>query len=77
MTLFFLGIPLVLTRENRNIFVAVGWCCLIVGVFFLVIVASQALGNSGHLLTPSLAAWMPLIIFAPLAAMVSQSLWKK
>jgi lipopolysaccharide export system permease protein len=75
MTLFFLGIPLVLTRENRNIFVAVGWCCLIVFVFFLVVVTSQALGNSGHMITPSLAAWLPLIIFVPIAAVVSQSLW--
>jgi lipopolysaccharide export system permease protein len=77
MTLFLLGIPLVLTRENRNIFVAVGWCFLIVFVFFLVVFSSQALGNSGHILTPSLAAWLPLIIFLPVAAVVSQSLWKK
>ena len=77
MTLFFLGLPLVLTRENRNIFVAVGWCFLVVLIFFLVIVGCQALGNSGYLLTPSLAAWFPLIIFVPIAAVVSQSIWRK
>jgi lipopolysaccharide export system permease protein len=67
MTLFLLGLPLVLTRENRNIFVAIGWSCLLVFIFFLVVVACQGLGSSGYLLSPSLAAWCPLMIFVPIA----------
>lgn len=77
MTLFFLGIPLVLTRENRNIFLSIGWCFLLVLVFFLVVVACQALGSNGYLLSPSLAAWCPLVIFVPLAAAASQPIWEK
>lgn len=77
MSLFFLGLPLVLTRENRNIFVAAGWCFLIVIAFFVIVVACQTLGNIGYLVTPSLAAWLPLMIFAPVAALVSFPIWER
>ncbi|MGE0761619.1 MAG: LptF/LptG family permease, partial [Pirellulaceae bacterium] len=76
MTLFLLGLPLVLARESRNIFVSIGLCFGVVLVFFLVVVACQGLGNSGYLLSPSLAAWCPLLIFLPIAAAVSSSLWE-
>jgi len=65
-TLLFLGLPLVLTRENRNIFVAAGMCVSVVAVFFVVVLASHALGASG-ILNPALGAWLPLIIFVPIA----------
>lgn len=68
MTLFFLGLPLVLTRESRNIFVAAGWCLLVVTGFFAVVLLSQAMGSSGYLLGPELAAWLPLFVFVPVAA---------
>lgn len=67
LALFFLGLPLVLNRESRNIFVAVGWCFLLVLGFFLVVTLCQTLGSIGYLDSPSFAAWLPLIIFAPLA----------
>ncbi len=75
MTLFFLGIPLVLTRESRNIFVAAGWCLGVVVCFFTVLMLCQALGNHGYLLSPALAAWLPLLLFAPIAAAVSSPIW--
>ena len=75
MTLFFLGLPLVLTRENRNIFVAAGWCFLIVVVFVVVVMICHALGGSGYLLRPPLAAWCPLIIFAPISAACASAIW--
>jgi len=65
-TLLFLGIPLVLTRENRNMFVAAGMCVSVVAVFFVVVLACHALGASG-IINPALAAWLPLIIFVPIA----------
>jgi lipopolysaccharide export system permease protein len=76
LSLFFLGLPLVLTRENRNIFVAAGWCFLVVLLFFVIVVACQTLGTIGYLVSPSLAAWLPLLIFAPLAAGVSYPIWE-
>ena len=76
VTLFFLGLPLVLTRRNRNIFVAIGLCIGVVIGYFFVLMVCQAMGSSGFLLSPSQAAWCPLIILAPLAAAISHPLWE-
>lgn len=73
ISLLFLGLPLVLTRESRNVFVAVGWCLLIVGVFFIVTLGCHTLGSNG-LLSPALAAWCPLFIFGPPAFVLTRLL---
>ena len=74
MTLLFLGLPIILARDSRNIFVAAGMCLIIVTIFFLVVLICHALGNNGYLLSPALAAWCPLLIFAPLARALAQPL---
>jgi len=74
ITLLFLGIPLVLDREHRNIFLAIGACVVVVGIFMLVVLASQYLGAI-YLLPPAFAAWLPLIVFVPVAAWLSDILW--
>ena len=70
MTLLFLGLPLVLSGANRNIFVAAGIAVFLVVVFMLVTFACQFLG-SNYWIAPSLAAWLPLFIFVPAAAAMS------
>lgn len=75
VTLLFLGLPLVLSREQRNIFVAAGLCVSVVAVFFLVVLACHALGK-GCLMDPPLAAWCPLLIFAPAARLTTQAFWR-
>ncbi|OHB76772.1 MAG: hypothetical protein A2W31_12520 [Planctomycetes bacterium RBG_16_64_10] len=65
-TLLFLGLPLVLWRDNRNVFVAIGLCLMVVVLFMLVLIACQYLGASS-LIRPPLAAWLPLLIFVPVA----------
>jgi lipopolysaccharide export system permease protein len=72
-TLLFLGLPFVITRTSRNPFIAIGLCLAVVTIFMLVVLSCQYLGTNGWL-TPSLAAWLPLIIFAPLAAAMIDSL---
>lgn len=66
VTLLFLGLPLVLRRENRNIFSAIVMCFGLTVVFLVVGVACQYLGSI-VLIRPSLAAWLPLMIFVPTA----------
>ena len=44
MTLLFLGLPLVVTRENRNVFLAMGLCILVTVTFTLVVIGLQQLG---------------------------------
>jgi lipopolysaccharide export system permease protein len=73
ITLLFLGLPLILARTNRNMFFAIGLCVGVVMLFFLVVLACQYLGNS-YLVNPSLAAWLPVLIFVPAAVWMSEPL---
>ncbi|MFZ5828528.1 MAG: LptF/LptG family permease [Planctomycetota bacterium] len=75
MTLLMLGLPLVLTRQNRNVFVAIGMCLAVVTVFVLSVLGLQYLGTS-LLIRPALAAWAPLLIFVPAAAWMASGLWE-
>jgi lipopolysaccharide export system permease protein len=68
-----LGLPLVLSRYNRNVFFAIGLCVVVVVGFYLVVLGSQYLGSS-YLISPALAAWLPLLLFLPLAAWLSEPL---
>jgi lipopolysaccharide export system permease protein len=75
MTLLFLGLPLIVTRENRNVFIAMGICIVVTVTFSVVVVAAQHLGGISFC-TPALAAWAPLMIFVPIAVWLSESLWR-
>ena len=46
MTLLFLGLPLVLSRSNRNVFLAIGLCLALVVAFMLVVLGCNYLGSS-------------------------------
>lgn len=74
LSLVLLGIPLVLSRGSRNIFMAaVVGICLAASV----LVVDQAAGALGrtYLLDTTLAAWLPLLIFGPLAYTCARPLW--
>ncbi len=75
ITLLFLGLPLIVGRENRNVFIAMGVCMGITTLFWLVAIGAQHLGDI-LLINPALAAWVPLIIFVPVAAGLAESMWK-
>ena len=65
MTLLFLGLPVLLLYRDRNVFKAMGLSSLILFAFLLVCYACQFAGtNSGM---PVLGAWLPMMIFVPLA----------
>jgi lipopolysaccharide export system permease protein len=73
VTLLMLGLPLVVARGNRNPFVAIGFCVAVVAAYFLVTLTCQSLGTTGWL-RPSLASWLPLVLFVPIAAAVTDML---
>lgn len=73
MVVLFLGIPVVLSREAQNAFVAVGSCMLVVAIFVIATLASHNLGMS-YLISPSLAVWLPLLVFIPVASLISEPL---
>lgn len=75
MGLLFLGIPLVLGPTRRGMFAAVGGCVGMTVVFFLVVMGSHALAISDAV-TPSLGAWLPVLIIGPLAAWAAEPMWR-
>lgn len=75
MSLALLGIPLVVGPNRRGIFVAVGLCVLAAVVFFLMIFGWHALA-AAYVVSPSLGAWAPLLILAPLASWAAQPMWQ-
>ena len=76
ITLLLLGLPLVVSRESRNVFIAMGICMAVTTAFTLVVIGSQYLGSVSWILNPALAAWLPLMIFVPPAVGLAESLWK-
>ena len=67
---WFLGLPLVVSRGNRNPFIAIGLCLVVVTTFMIFKLGCQSLCVTGWL-QPALAAWLPLITFAPTALLLS------
>lgn len=75
LTLLFLGLPLVLTRDNRNIFVAIGLCVAVVSVFLVLTMSMQSL--AGYcLISPHFAAWGPLFIFVPVVVWFGHQMFR-
>jgi lipopolysaccharide export system permease protein len=75
MALVLLGIPLVLGPSRRGVFVAVGLCVGMTVLFFVTVMGSHAL-VAGDAFSPSVGAWMPLLVLAPLAAWRAQPMWQ-
>jgi lipopolysaccharide export system permease protein len=75
MNLLLLGLPLILGRENRNVFLAVALCVGVVAVFLLSVYCSQYLGSAVYT-SPHFAAWLPLMIFVPIAAAMCEPLFE-
>jgi lipopolysaccharide export system permease protein len=75
MSLALLGIPLVVGPNRRGIFVAVGLCVLSAVLFFLVILGWHALA-AAYVVSPSIGAWAPLLLLAPLASWAAQPMWQ-
>jgi lipopolysaccharide export system permease protein len=73
LLLVFLGLPLVLARESRNVFISAGSCLIMVALFMGVLLACHGMGMS-YLLSPALATWCPLLIFVPVALAISEPL---
>jgi lipopolysaccharide export system permease protein len=66
VSLSLLGIAVVLHGSQRNVWGVVGVALAVVIGFLMLSLACQAAGASG-LISATLAAWLPLLIFGPLA----------
>lgn len=75
LSLAILGLPLVVGPSRKGVFVAVGLSVVLTAVFLLTTLACHALATS-YVLSPSLGAWLPVILLAPLAAWKAQPMWQ-
>jgi len=75
VTLLLLGLPLILSRKPKKLVISVALGSLIVALFFGVIVTCHALGSNSSVISPSLSAWLPLIILAPIAYFNGAAIW--
>ena len=74
LTLIMFGLPIVICRGERNIFFAAGVCMIAIIALMLGTMVAHALGGIRMLNPPALAAWLPLIVFTPLAFALQQRL---
>jgi lipopolysaccharide export system permease protein len=65
MALLFLGLPVLLLCGDRNVFKAMGLSGLILITFLLVCYTCQFVGANNNI--PVLGAWLPMMIFVPIA----------
>lgn len=64
-TVLLLGIPVLLSRPDRHMFWVAGACMGITAGFTVIVLGVAAMGSSGKLLSPTLAIWLPLLVFLP------------
>ncbi len=67
LSILLIGLPLIIARGERNLFLSAGMCMIVVTLMSLVMIASQSLGVSRIIDPPALAAWLPVIVFLPIA----------
>lgn len=73
VVLLLVGLPFVLGRDGRGIFLAIGQCILWVFGYFAVLLTCHSLGMK-MVVSPAAAAWGPLLVLAPVAALLSDPL---
>jgi lipopolysaccharide export system permease protein len=67
VTLLLLGIPILLRQQERHLFWIAGATLTTVGVFVLATKLIHGMASGATSLPPYLGAWLPLLIFAPIA----------
>lgn len=72
LSLVLVGLPLILCWTDRNLFVAALLGVGIAGMFSLAVVGCQLLGNYSLIRPAALSAWLPLMVFLPLALPASR-----
>lgn len=74
VVLLLLGIPLVLKRERQSIYAAWGLCLLISILYFGAESVLHGLAERDNVLSPVLAAWIPIAVFGIGGALTYQDL---
>ena len=75
LALTVLGLPLVVGPSRKGVFVAVGMSVALTALFLLTTLGCHALATS-YVVSPSLGAWLPVMLLTPLAAWQAQPMWQ-
>ena len=74
MTLLLLGLPVILGSVDRNAFVSAGICFWIIVAVQLTTIVCYSLGTSSLIRPSAFAAWLPVLIFVPMAVVAMRRL---
>jgi lipopolysaccharide export system permease protein len=66
MVLVLLGLSVILRDQNRNVFISSGQCLVLCAMFFAFNYTCKQMGDY-ELVSPALAAWLPVVTFGPFA----------
>ena len=66
VVLVLMGLAVVLRDQNRNVFINAGLCLVLCAVCYAAVFGCKYLGENDFL-PPALAAWLPVLVFGPLA----------
>jgi lipopolysaccharide export system permease protein len=69
LVLVLMGLAVILRDQNRNVFISSGLCLVLCGLFFASLHACKMLGDN-ELISPALAAWLPVLTFGPFAVVL-------
>jgi lipopolysaccharide export system permease protein len=61
-----MGLAVILRDQNRHVFINAGMCLILCAVFYAAVYGCKYLGENDFV-SPPLAAWLPVLIFGPLA----------
>ena len=76
VSLILLVVPVVLSKKLQGLFLPATLCLVFTLGFFLLVLTARAMGANSYMLSPALAAWLPLFLFGPCAYISSSSLWR-
>lgn len=62
--LVLLGLSIILRDQNKNVFVNAGLCLVMCALFYAAVFGCKYLGEN-DLVSPALAAWLPVMLFGP------------
>ncbi len=66
LLLVLMGLGVILLDQNRHVFISVGLCLILTGIFYAVMLGCKFLGEA-DVVAPAMAAWVPVFIFGPLS----------
>jgi lipopolysaccharide export system permease protein len=62
-----LGLPLMVNRGEKRLFSMIAQAMGLVLLFFGLKTLASGMGGSGYMISPSMAAWLPLLVLGPAA----------